>query len=51
MSHHTASPEFSAKYKAWLGYIGPKLWSKTAKADYEQIMAEEAAAKQAEAKK
>jgi hypothetical protein len=51
MNRLTTSPEFTAKYKAWLEYIGPKLWSKTAKADYEQILAEEAAAKQAETKK
>jgi hypothetical protein len=47
MNHHTTNPEFTARYKAWLEYIGPKLWSKTAKAAYEQILAEEAATKQA----
>jgi hypothetical protein len=51
MNRHTTSPEFTARYKAWLEYLGPKFWSKTAKVDYEQILAEEAAAKQAEAKK
>jgi hypothetical protein len=51
MNRHTTSPEFTARYKKGLEYIGPELWSKTAKADYEQILAEEAAAKQAEAKK
>jgi hypothetical protein len=34
-----------------LEYIGPELWSKTAKADCEQIRAEETAAKLAETKK
>jgi hypothetical protein len=34
-----------------LEFIGPKLWTPTAKADYEKILAEEAAAKQAEPKK
>jgi hypothetical protein len=51
LNKYTTSPEFTARYKKWLEYIGPELWSKTAKADYEQILAEEAAAKQAEAKK
>ena len=44
MNRLTTSPEFTAKYKAWLEYLGPKFWSKTAKADYEQILAEEEAA-------
>jgi hypothetical protein len=43
MNRLTTSPEFTAKYKAWLERIGPELWSKTAKADYEKIIAEEAA--------
>jgi hypothetical protein len=51
MNRHTASPEFTAKYKAWLERIGPELLSKTAKADYEQILTEEAPAKQAEVEK
>jgi hypothetical protein len=51
MSHHRASPSSRPKYKAWLERIGPELWGAIAKADYKQIMAEEAAAKQAEAKK
>jgi hypothetical protein len=51
MNRHTTSPEFTAKYKAWLEYIGPELWGPVGDADYEQILAEEAAAKQAEAKK
>ena len=45
------SPEFTAKYKAWLEKIGPELWGPVGKADYEKIIAEEAAAKQAEPKK
>jgi hypothetical protein len=48
LNKHTTSPEFTAKYKKWLEKIGPGVWSKTAKADYEKIIAEEAAAKQAE---
>ena len=51
MNRHTTSPEFTARYKAWLERIGPELWSTTAMADYEQILAEEAAAKHAEVKK
>jgi hypothetical protein len=50
INKHTTSPEFTAKYKAWLEYIGPQFWGPVGKADYEQIIAEEAAAKQAEAK-
>ena len=42
---HATSPKFTAKYKAWLEYIGPKFWSPVAKADYEKIIAEEAEAK------
>jgi hypothetical protein len=50
MNRHTTSPEFTAKYKAWLEKIGPELWGPVGKADYEKIIAEEAAAKQAKAK-
>jgi hypothetical protein len=46
MNRLTTSPEFTAKYKAWLEYVGPELWSPVAKADYDKIIAEEAAAKQ-----
>ena len=49
MNRLTTSPEFTAKYKAWLERIGPELWGPVGKADYEKIIAEEAAAKQAEA--
>ena len=48
MNTLTISPEFTAKYKAWLDYIGPELWGPVGKADYEQILSEEAAAKQVE---
>jgi hypothetical protein len=51
INKHTTSPEFTAKYKKWLERIGPELWGPVGKADYEQILAEEASAKQAEAKK
>jgi len=51
MNRHTTSPEFAARYKAWLEKIGPELWGPVGKADYEKIIAEGAAAKQAEAKK
>jgi hypothetical protein len=51
MNRHTTSPEFTARNKKWLEYIGPELWTPTAKADYEKIIAEEAAATQAETKK
>jgi hypothetical protein len=50
MNRHTTSPEFTARYKKWLEYLGPDLLTPLAKADYEQILAEEAAAKQTEAK-
>jgi hypothetical protein len=50
MNRHTTSPEFTAKYKAWLERIGPELWGPVGKVDYEKIIAEEAAAKQAEGK-
>jgi hypothetical protein len=50
MNRHTTSPEFTARYKKWLEYLDPDLLTPLAKADYEQILAEEAAAKQAEAK-
>ena len=46
----TISLEFTARYKKWLEYIGPKFWGPVGKADYEKIIAEEAAAKQAEGK-
>jgi hypothetical protein len=51
MNRHTTSPKFTARYKAWLERIGPELWGPVGKADYDKIIAEEAAAKQAEAKK
>jgi hypothetical protein len=52
MNRLTTSPEFTAKYKAWLEYIGPELWGPVGKADYEKMIAEEKdAVKQAEAKK
>ena len=51
MNRHTTSPEFTARYKAWLEKIGPELWGPVGKADYENIIAEEGAAKQAEARK
>ena len=51
MNRHTTSPEFTARYKAWLERIGPELWGPVGKADYEKIIAEEATAEQAEAKK
>ena len=50
MNRHTTSPQFTARYKKWLEYLGPDLLTPLAKADYEQILAEEAAAKQTEAK-
>jgi hypothetical protein len=51
MNRHSTSPEFEAKYKARPERIGPELWGPVGKADYEKMIAEEAAAKQAEAKK
>ena len=44
MNRHTTSPEFTARYKAWLERIGPELWGPVGKADYEKIIAEETAA-------
>lgn len=32
---------FTAKYKAWLEHLGPKLWTPVAKADYEQMCKED----------
>ena len=45
LNRHTTTPEFTARYKAWLELIGPELWTPVAKANYEQILAEEAIAK------
>ena len=50
MNGHTTSLEFTARYKAWLEYIGPKFWGPVVKADYEKIIAEEETAKQAAGK-
>ena len=47
LRRHTTTPEFTAGYKAWLEYLGPELWTPVAKADHEEIMAEERAAKKA----
>jgi hypothetical protein len=50
MNSLTMSPAFTTKYKAWLEYIGPTFWGPVGKADYEKIIAEEEAAKQAAGK-
>ncbi|HEY2874715.1 MAG TPA: hypothetical protein VGJ56_22510, partial [Reyranella sp.] len=41
LKRHTNSQEFSARYKAWLEYVGPELWSPIAKADYETMCKED----------
>jgi hypothetical protein len=51
MNRLMTSLEFTAKYKAWLERIDPELWGPVGKADYEKIIAEEAAVKQAKTKK
>jgi hypothetical protein len=40
LNRHTSSPEFLARYKAWLECIGPDLWTPTAKRDYEAMAKE-----------
>jgi hypothetical protein len=40
INRHTTSPEFTAKYKAWLEYLGPEHWTPVAKADYEAMSKE-----------
>ena len=41
LNRHTNGHEFSARYKAWLEYMGPELWSPIAKADYEAMCKED----------
>jgi hypothetical protein len=48
LNRATNDPEFKARYRKWLEYIGPKCWTPVAKADEEAILAEEVAAKRAE---
>jgi hypothetical protein len=41
LNRATSDPVFSAKYKAWLEYLGPNLWTPVAKADYEKMCTED----------
>jgi hypothetical protein len=41
LNRATTSPEFTARYKAWLDFLGPKLWTPAAKADYEAMSKED----------
>jgi hypothetical protein len=41
LNRATTSPEFTARYKAWLDFLGPKLWTPVAKADYEAMSKED----------
>jgi hypothetical protein len=41
MNRATTNPEFTARYKAWLDFLGPKLWTPVAKADYEAMLKED----------
>ena len=51
LNRATNTPEFNRRYLAWLESIGPECWTPVAKADYERMKAEEAAAKQGEAER
>jgi len=44
LNRATNEPEFKRRYKKWLEDIGPENWTPVAKADYEAMVAEEAAA-------
>jgi hypothetical protein len=41
LNRATSSPEATARYKAWLDFLGPKLWTPVAAADYEAILKED----------
>jgi hypothetical protein len=41
LNRATTSPEFTARYKAWLDFLGPKSWTPVAKADYEAMLKED----------
>jgi hypothetical protein len=41
LNRATSSPEATARYKAWLDFLGPKLWTPVAKADYEAMLKED----------
>lgn len=51
LNRATNTPEFNRSYLAWLERIGPKHWTPVARADYEQMKAEEAGAKQRDLEK
>jgi hypothetical protein len=41
LNRHMNTQEFSARYKAWLEYLGSEHWTPVAKADYEKMCAED----------
>lgn len=51
LNRATNEPEFKRRYKKWLESIGPKNWTPVAKADYEAMIAQEAAAEKAKDRK
>ncbi|GEP62154.1 hypothetical protein RSO01_93200 [Reyranella soli] len=40
LNRHMSTPEFSARYKAWLEHIGPAQWTPIARQDYETMTKE-----------
>ena len=41
LNRATSTPEFTARYKAWLEYLGPSGWTPVARADYEKMCQED----------